>query len=237
MFVLNRVRQTSNFQLVNDSHVVTSHTKVIGNGNTITGDHNIILGNRNKSTGNNNSICGNNNRINGDKNQITGNNNNIRGNENTMIGMNNKSRGKMNGDVKTSKISHQKHQQQTESRQVQSIVSGFLRSERLLNNKRIVKKIPRSHKHRKSQKPKFSIPEPVDRSSEIVKKIFDKNGNSNINYEFMCVACTEAKKCVLFMDCEHVDLCVTCARTILKTTKKCPRCRKRQRKGGKKIYI
>lgn len=60
--------------------------------------------------------------------------------------------------------------------------------------------------------------------------ILPSNGYTDViadKEEETCSICLINKKCIMFVDCHHIQTCYTCTKTIVKTdTKNCPYCRK-----------
>lgn len=212
----------------------------MGNNNKIVGNGNIIMGNYNKGTGNNNTFLGNNNKAHGNNNILRGNNNRVKGNNNILEGMKNKATGKKNKIISTRKKNGQSSFIGCRSfisdicdmrtNQFQSILGTAMTTFNPIFETDPMKKKSKMKKrrNRKRKKNKFRIP---------IYKGYEKKAPKSTKEDMLCCVCKERPKCVLLQDCNHVCLCVTCSRKILKKSKKCPICRNVETTGGIKIFI
>lgn len=208
--------------------MISNNTTHICNNKDIYGNNNTITGNNNDIYGNNNIITGNNNDIRGNSNNITGNNNDAFGNDNKMKGNNNDCHGIRNTNSKSSSS----HNSIIVGNGVTIMGNGYSSNSISVSNGRVVvngrdvtkytgggsiyrenvrdsiyvNTKPKKIKEKKKVK-KIKIPDKSELQHD--KEVPENDDNSSV-----CAICITNKPITIVNPCNHICLCVECARNL-----------------------
>ena len=92
-------------------------------------------------------------------------------------------------------------------------------------------------------KPSAPPPEHNDDGPEIPAEAEDTplEDNDNNKEELECVICKERRRCCLLLDCDHLCVCITCARKLMSDDgggdRRCPVCRKAIVRGIHRVHV
>jgi len=89
---------------------------------------------------------------------------------------------------------------------------------------------------RPSEFPMVELPQEIPDEEKDEKIEFEPNDENEDAKKNACRICYQRRIKTVALDCGHMFCCVTCARKLIFTQGKCSICRKRMKRGIKKVY-